>query len=216
MDPTLLFRIALPALFLSFVLVVMVWPVLRLRRETGVLAITLHRETAPGQRPVALVFTAIHLAVGALAVVAAVRGPEMLGLWPLPLPLRWLGLALALAGLAFVAVAQRQMGASFRIGIDDMPTALVERGLFRVVRNPIFSGMLVMFAGMFLAVPCAWTLGLGIAAGLTVARQVRLEERHLLSLHGDAYCRYASRVGRFVPGIGRLRDARQIGRSARV
>ena len=35
--------------------------------------------------------------------------------------------------------------------------------------------------------------------------QVRLvEEPYLLRQHGDAYRNYAARVGRFVPGLGRL------------
>jgi protein-S-isoprenylcysteine O-methyltransferase Ste14 len=35
--------------------------------------------------------------------------------------------------------------------------------------------------------------------------QVRaVEEPYLLSVHGDAYATYAARVGRFVPGVGRL------------
>ena len=42
-----------------------------------------------------------------------------------------------------------------------------------------------------------------IALGLEL--QVRsVEEPYLLRTHGDAYRAYASRVGRFVPGIGRL------------
>jgi protein-S-isoprenylcysteine O-methyltransferase Ste14 len=36
--------------------------------------------------------------------------------------------------------------------------------------------------------------------------QVRaVEEPYLLRVHGDAYARYAAAVGRFLPGIGRLR-----------
>ena len=103
----------------------------------------------------------------------------------------------------------------FRIGIDDAETALVQEGLFGVVRNPIFSGLLVLLAGMFLAVPCAWTLALWIAAALTVAKQVRLEEQHLLDQHGEAYRGYASRVGRFVPGFGRLAHDEPLGDRAR-
>jgi protein-S-isoprenylcysteine O-methyltransferase Ste14 len=202
MDATLATRLALPLLLVAFASVLLIWPVVRLRRQTGVWVVTLHRTTAPGQRPVALAFLAIELAEVAGVAVYALRGPDALGVWPLPAGAAWL--ALAAAAVAFVAVAQRQMGASFRIGIDDAETALVESGLFGIVRNPIFAGLLVVLAGMFLAAPSVWTLGLWLAAAVTISRQVRLEERHLLSLHGDAYRRYASRVGRFLPGVGRL------------
>jgi protein-S-isoprenylcysteine O-methyltransferase Ste14 len=204
MDSTLATRLALPLLLAAFVCVLLVWPVLRLRRQTGVWAVTLHRETAPGQRAVALAFLAIQLGAVAAVAVYAARGPVALGVWPLPAGAAWLGLALAAGAVALVAVAQRQMGASFRIGIDDAATRLVETGLFGISRNPIFAGLLIALAGIFLAAPCGWTLALWISATVTVSRQVRLEERHLLALHGAAYGRYASRVGRFVPGVGRL------------
>lgn len=204
MDSTLATRLALPLLLGAFVCVLLVWPVVRLRRQTGVWAVTLHRETAPGRRTVALAFLAIQLGVVAVVGAHALLGPAALGVWPLPDGVAWVGLALGAGAVALVAVAQRQMGASFRIGIDDAATPLVETGLFAVSRNPIFAGLLIALAGIFLAAPCGWTLALWIAATVTVSRQVRLEERHLLALHGDAYRRYASRVGRFVPGIGRL------------
>jgi hypothetical protein len=44
-------------------------------------------------------------------------------------------------------------------------------------------------------------------AVVLVSLQVRLEERHLIALHGGAYLEYASSVGRFVPWLGRLRRA---------
>jgi protein-S-isoprenylcysteine O-methyltransferase Ste14 len=204
MDAILATRISLPLLLLAFVLVLMVWPVLRLRRETGAWAVTLHRETAPGQRVVAVLFLAMQLAALAFVAIYALRGPAPLGVWPFPAAGAWLGLGVALAGLVLVAMAQRQMGASFRIGIDDAETALVQHGLFGVIRNPIFSALLVLLAGMFLAVPCLWTLGLWIVSAISVSKQVRLEEQHLLDQHGDAYRSYASRVGRFIPWIGRL------------
>jgi protein-S-isoprenylcysteine O-methyltransferase Ste14 len=204
MDVTVAARVALPLLLVAFVMVLMVWPVVRLRRDTGAWAVTLHRETAPGQRLVAIAFLGIQLTVLAFVAVYALRGPAALGVWSLPPFLAWLGVGLAVCGILLVALAQRQMGASFRIGIDDENTALVQDGLFRVVRNPIFTGVLAVLAGMFLAVPCWWMLGLWTAAAVTVSRQTRLEERHLLALHGDAYRGYASRVGRFFPVVGRL------------
>lgn len=118
------------------------------------------------------------------------------------------GLTLYTVGLVITFVAQRQMGASWRIGTNpDDHTDLVTRGLFASVRNPIYSAMALVILGVVLTSPTV----LGIVAvvlGLVVAEmQVRLvEEPHLRREHGDAYVRYAATTGRFVPGIGRLRS----------
>jgi protein-S-isoprenylcysteine O-methyltransferase Ste14 len=65
--------------------------------------------------------------------------------------------------------------------------------------------MLVMMAGGVLVVPCAASAGLLVVTALVIVFQSRLEEQHLTALHGDAYRAWAGRVGRFCPGIGRLR-----------
>lgn len=116
-----------------------------------------------------------------------------------------LGVALA-AGIATAFWAQMAMGASWRIGIDENErTALVTTGPFRWVRNPIFTAVLVALLGLALMVPNPVAL-LGWAVALTgIETQVRrIEEPHLHRLHGEPYTRYAAKVGRFLPGLGRL------------
>ena len=185
--------------------VLLVWPVVRLRRETGVWAVTLHRNTTPGNRVMGLVFLALVLGLACLVARFALEGPASVGVWEAPRGVVLAGLLLCAAGVAVIAIAQRQMGESFRIGIDDAKTALVSRGLFRRVRNPIYSGLLMMLLGVALVIPCAASILLGVAAAVAIAIHTRLEERHLLALHGDAYRSYAAGVGRFLPGVGRLR-----------
>jgi len=117
------------------------------------------------------------------------------------------GIALAAAGGLAVFAAQLGMGESWRIGVDDAErTDLVTRGWFSLCRNPIYTSMVVGWTGFALMVP-TW-LGFAavvvIAVGLEV--QVRaVEEPYLVRTHGGEYERYATRVGRFVPGLGRLR-----------
>ncbi len=205
MDPLSLSRVALPLLLLVFAGVLLVWPVVRLRRASGVQALTLHRNTTPGNRFMGLVFLVVVLGLTALVARFALLGPGAIGVWRAPRAVVLAGLLLCAAGVLVIAIAQRQMGESFRIGIDDAKTALVSRGLFRHARNPIYSGLLVMLLGVTLVIPCAASLFLGGAAAAAIAIHTRLEERHLLALHGDAYRAYAERVGRFVPGVGRLR-----------
>lgn len=117
-----------------------------------------------------------------------------------------LGLALALVGVALTLVAQVQMGASWRVGVDaSEETALVTTGLFASVRNPIFTAMLVGLAGLALLAPSALGIGAVALAVVALELQVRVvEEPYLLDAHGEPYRRWAGRAGRFLPGIGRL------------
>jgi protein-S-isoprenylcysteine O-methyltransferase Ste14 len=118
-----------------------------------------------------------------------------------------LGLALYALGLAGTLAAQFQMGASWRIGVDPAQrTELVHRGLFLWVRNPIFSAMFLIALGLMLLLPNWPALGSVACLALGLELHVRLvEEPYLLANHGEAYRRYAARVGRFFPGLGRLR-----------
>ena len=116
------------------------------------------------------------------------------------------GLALALAGFAATLAAQTGMGASWRIGVDPAErTDLVTTGVFAHVRNPIFTSMVAAQAGVVLMVP-TWVSGLALVALVAAVQlQVRaVEEPYLHSVHGGGYAAYASRAGRFLPGVGRL------------
>jgi protein-S-isoprenylcysteine O-methyltransferase Ste14 len=114
------------------------------------------------------------------------------------------GWAAVLTGVSLAALAQAQMGASFRVGIDSNPTNLVTGGLFAYSRNPIFAALLLAFTGLAVLTLSAWTV-LGLAVTLLVFQlQSRLEEEHLMQTHGDVYRRYAAKTGRFLPGFGKL------------
>jgi protein-S-isoprenylcysteine O-methyltransferase Ste14 len=118
-----------------------------------------------------------------------------------------IGIALAAVGGLAVFGAQLGMGASWRIGVsEDQGTDLITGGWFRLCRNPIYTAIIVGWTGFALMVPTwlAFAAVLVIAIGLEL--QVRVvEEPYLERTHGDEYGRYAARVGRFVPGVGRVR-----------
>ena len=117
-----------------------------------------------------------------------------------------IGVVLAAVGGSAVFLAQLGMGASWRIGVsDEQNTDLVTGGWFSLVRNPIYSAMIVGWTGFALLVPTWLSIAavFVITAGLEL--QVRtVEEPFLIRTHGDAYRAYASRVGRFIPGVGRF------------
>lgn len=193
------------ALFVaSFLVLLFVVPAVRLRMTAGTWGFVLQRRANPYQRAIGLGMAALVGAIAAWALLFWARGPEALGVWPAPRWVRIAGWALLVFGALLTMLAQSNMGRSWRVGIDDRPTGLVTGGLFRAVRNPIFSAMGVTLAGAVLVAPSVWSVaGWVVYAGL-VAIQVRLEEQHLLALHGEAYARYAARVGRFIPVLGRL------------
>ena len=127
--------------------------------------------------------------------------------WPLPIVVGAFGIVVAAAGLQLGVAAQRAMGRSWRIGVDQNETTdLVADGPFRLVRNPIFTALMMLQAGTA-AMALTWLSLLGAALMFAACQvQTRLvEEPYLLRRHGDSYRGYAAQTGRFVPGCGRLR-----------
>jgi protein-S-isoprenylcysteine O-methyltransferase Ste14 len=117
-----------------------------------------------------------------------------------------LGGTAAVLGIAGTLWAQESMGDSWRIGVDvSETTELVEGGVFGWVRNPIFSAMLVFGGGVSLMAPNILAmLGFGFLL-MAIEMQVRVvEEPYLRRTHGRRYGEYTSRVGRLVPGVGRM------------
>jgi protein-S-isoprenylcysteine O-methyltransferase Ste14 len=116
------------------------------------------------------------------------------------------GIVLALSGIGLTFAAQLAMGDAWRIGVDPGErTDLVTDGPFEVVRNPIYSAMLPTVLDLVLMVPNALAVAAIITLAVGLELQVRVvEEPYLLRVHGRAYAEYASRVGRFVPGVGTL------------
>src|SRR5262249_27470411 len=112
-----------------------------------------------------------------------------------------------LSALAAQFYSQTAMGDSWRIGVDQNECpALVTRGPFAFVRNPIYSAAAVMSIALFLVLPNILMTCSMVAQTVGVELQVRgVEEPYLLNSHDQLYRDYASRVGRFVPFVGRLR-----------
>jgi protein-S-isoprenylcysteine O-methyltransferase Ste14 len=149
-----------------------------------------------------ILFT-VALVVGVAAPVGDLAGLEPIGAldatW-----VAWTGAATASAGVVATLGAQLSMGDSWRIGVDkNERTGLVTGGAFELVRNPIFSAMLLTALGLALMVPNVLAL-VGLAA-LVVALEMQVrgvEEPYLNAVHGEIYAAYRRRVGRFVPRVG--------------
>jgi len=188
--------------FVLFFALAFAWRSLRVWRRTGINPVVL-----PGgddaQAYVGRAFKVVMAACGAVAAapVLCADAPRWLGGWDAlaSVPAAACGWLLLAAALAWVVVAQAQMGASWRIGIDSAnATALVQHGLFARSRNPVFLALRVELLGFFLVLPSAATAALLVAGEILMQVQVRLEERHLAALHGAAYADYCARVRRWL------------------
>ena len=174
-------------------------------RRTGATGLVLPRRGAPAAERVGAVLFLVAIALFVVAPVVDARGGSRLAVLANPV-VALLGTVLAVAGIVVCVVAQLTMGESWRIGVDHATrTALVTRGIFGVVRNPIFSAIMLASAGFALLLPNGWGLVAPLVLVAALELQVRfVEEPYLRTVHGADYERYAARAGRFLPGTGLL------------
>lgn len=172
-------------------------------RRTGSTGFIRPRRGAP-----AIELAGASLFVAALALLVAAPIADVGGFERIAaldnLPSAVIGAVLALGGIALTLLSQLDMGPSWRIGVDrDDQTELVTTGVFCLVRNPIFSAMVLANVGLVLLVTNALSV---VAVAVLVAAleiQVRfVEEPYLRSVHGAAYDQYCEKTGRFAPGVG--------------
>jgi protein-S-isoprenylcysteine O-methyltransferase Ste14 len=112
---------------------------------------------------------------------------------PLQLVTTWLsiGLLVYLFGMILTAVAVLNFASAPK-------NELITKGLYRITRNPVYVGMLVMQIGIVVA--CASWLYLLLTAVLLILLNAILsaEERYCLDTYGDAYKKYMDRTPRWI------------------
>jgi protein-S-isoprenylcysteine O-methyltransferase Ste14 len=115
------------------------------------------------------------------------------------------GAVLLFVALVLLVIAQLNLGASWRVGIEEgARPGLITGGLYRWSRNPIFLALLVFLAGYTLLLPTLLSALMLAGAYLGVRQQIAAEEAYLAQTYGAEFREYARRVGRLIPGIGKL------------
>jgi protein-S-isoprenylcysteine O-methyltransferase Ste14 len=113
--------------------------------------------------------------------------------------LRIWGLVLQGLGLCLFVRALRDLGASWRLGTDvDHPGVLVDSGIYRLTRNPIYLFFDLLFLGAFFLHGDAVLLLLGLGLAYLLHRLVLREERVLERIYGAEYIRYRATTHRYV------------------
>jgi protein-S-isoprenylcysteine O-methyltransferase Ste14 len=122
--------------------------------------------------------------------------------FPLPDWARWIGVgafALSITWLIWMFIS---LGRNLTDTVVTRRNAhFVDRGPYRYVRNPMYSGILMIGLSLGLALG-TWLLPLAaIVMFAILARRTRIEESYLIERFGDQYRTYMTRVGRFFPRL---------------
>jgi protein-S-isoprenylcysteine O-methyltransferase Ste14 len=196
------FRYFLPASLLAYLFTTLVWRSYVVWKKTGIRPFTFKNfDTARDFVDCVYKLTFVLLVLGVLIYALSPAAYAYLA------PIRWLELpALQSIGVAFVIlafiwtiIAQAQMGEAWRIGIDtEHRTPLVQKGVFRISRNPIYIGVIITLSGLFLITPNALTLVILIVDLILIGVQVRFEEEHVGKMYPREYAEYCQRVRRWI------------------
>ena len=198
-------RIALPAGIVLFSCVALVLPMVRHRRQHGTgTGFVIADVKDPVGRLVGYGMTLNSNLVGLHALLFAWLGGGPLSVVDVHPARGYVGIALMVLATSLIVTSQAELGRNWRMCIDENRTDLVTSGLYQYVRNPIYTGTILLLLGVLTLAPGPWAVLLLVFGTYNVALQARLEEAHLVKLHGDTYLAYATKVGRFLPGVGRV------------
>jgi protein-S-isoprenylcysteine O-methyltransferase Ste14 len=81
---------------------------------------------------------------------------------------------------------------------------LVTRGPYRWIRHPIYSAVMLGMSGVAVRSRTPAVIAVAVVLSLFLAVKARWEEKHLRSTF-PGYSDYERRVGRFIPGVGKVK-----------
>jgi protein-S-isoprenylcysteine O-methyltransferase Ste14 len=111
------------------------------------------------------------------------------------------GLVLFAGGLAFAVWARLHIGRNWGTPMTRKnEPELVTSGPYRLVRHPIYSGILVAGVGTALALSWVWLVVVGLA-GVYFLYSATVEERYLTEQFPDVYPRYKRSTKMLVPFV---------------
>lgn len=80
-------------------------------------------------------------------------------------------------------------------------TSLVTSGIYRFIRHPMYTSLLLFCWGLYLKLPSLTGSLLAIGASIALVATSRVEEKENLNYFGDAYREYMKRSKMFLPFI---------------
>ncbi len=123
-----------------------------------------------------------------------------------PFDLVWrsaLSIGLLVVGAVIRWTAIRQLGKRFTVAVEiQSDHTLMRSGLYRFMRHPSYSGLMLQFLGLTVYFN-NWITQLLILIPITISMlyRIRVEERALLEQFGDDYANYMRQTARLIPGL---------------
>jgi protein-S-isoprenylcysteine O-methyltransferase Ste14 len=112
------------------------------------------------------------------------------------------GILIMLVGLGFAIWARLHLGTNWSgQPVIRMDHKLVRTGPYRIVRNPIYTGILVAFAGTALVIGELWAVVVMIILLIAFFAKIRMEEKFLLEEFGESYIQYKKEVKALIPFV---------------
>ena len=112
-----------------------------------------------------------------------------------------LGLVAFVVGLGFAIWARVHIGRNWGVPMSQKnEPELVASGPYRIVRHPIYSGILLAGVGTAVALSWAWLTAVALV-GVYFGYSATVEERNLIQQFPDAYPLYRRSTKMFVPFV---------------
>jgi protein-S-isoprenylcysteine O-methyltransferase Ste14 len=117
------------------------------------------------------------------------------GYWPF-----WLGAALTVAGLLFGVWAREHLGSNWSRSVTiKQGHELITTGPYAVVRHPIYTGVLIGFFGMAIAISQVRGFLVFVLIFFVLWVKLRMEEEWMHSQFGETYATHARQTAALVP-----------------
>jgi protein-S-isoprenylcysteine O-methyltransferase len=161
-----------------------------------------HRRSAQSEDRGSMRLLWLTIVLGVGLAFAAQRVPST-RLAASPSVVNLVALALMVSGLAVRWAAILTLGRLFTVDVAiHSDHEVVQTGLYRLVRHPSYTGLLITFLGFGVSF-ANWLSIVALLAPITlgILNRVEKEEHALLRSLGPAYASYCERTKRFIPGL---------------
>ena len=155
----------------------------------------------PGRGRRGELYVVIQFVLLALVIV----GPVQVGQWPVVLPdhvaMSVAAIGLVLGGALLLITGSRRLGRNLTpLPYPKPDGTLVEQGIYRYVRHPIYGGLMLLAAGWSLRRGGGLVIGYTLLLAALLVAKARVEEQWLTAKH-HGYPAYKARTRRFLPFV---------------